>query len=122
MVILIYSKLINHSQKVPRISAPSGNVEKNKAASQWGEGDQDIFSNAHHSHPSLFLSFILLLVIFLLGEGTFPTQPAVLLPASLFYTGPTRKEGASWHKLHSEICVFGGLFDLCKDLSILTWS
>jgi len=46
MVIFTYSKLMNHSHKVPRTSAPLGNIEKTRQLPR-GARDTETFSARH---------------------------------------------------------------------------
>lgn len=88
-----------NSHNVSMASVPLGNTENARQLPNRARETRDLFSKSCNNHA---LSFIPMLIIFLLGEGFFPTQTIVLLP-TCYFTRPTRKEGANWHKLHSEI-------------------
>lgn len=121
MVILFYSKFMNHSQKEHRTSALIDNVEKKQVVSQWSQ-ETETFSARHSSHLSPPCSQLYSLAYNIFVKGRHFSHSNCSVDASLFYTSPTGKEGVAWHKLNSEMCVFSGLSDLCRDLTILTWS
>lgn len=117
---MFYSKFMNHSQKEHSPSALIDIVEKNKQFLSGARRLRPQRGTAVIPPPPFSQLYSLAYNIFV--ERRHFSHSNCSVDASLFYTSPTEKEGVTWDKLNSEMCVFSGLFDIHRDLTILTWS
>lgn len=83
-------------------------------------GDWDLSKHSSHSPPPFSQLYSLAYNIFV--EWRHFSHSNCSASSSLFYTSPTGKKESHGTNLIPKCDFFSGLFDICRDLTILTWS